>query len=757
MSDLSLLVGRRLLRVPLFSFIFLLGGVIPGLAHDGAAPPIRGVVTDTAGVPLSNARVVIAAANRGTTTAADGSYLLRSVPPGEYHIDVSLIGYAPEHVEVLVPASGPDLIVNVQLRQSPLTLEGIIVTGTPGAADPLTVTQSTVAVSGKEFDRQVGATIAATLAEQPGISMRYGGPAASVPVIRGLTGDRVLMLQNGQRTGDLASTSADHAASVDPLAASRVEVVRGPASLLYGSSALGGVVNVIGNDIPTNVPNHIEGFVAAQGETATPGGAATAEAIFPLGESLAVLARGGFRNSNDLRVGGGATLENTFFENLHGDAGLGYIGEMFSGGAAFNAYGFEYGLPAAPDAEEAGVHIEGARYEATARADWVVGGTALRDIKANASAQWYTHDEVEPDGEIGTNFKLNTQTVDLRANTDLFNVRGTIGASGLFRQYEPTGEEALTPDATSNSGGIFIYQEVPVRGLPINDEFTPRLQFGARYDLYRIETSDTEDFGAARTLDFDAFSGSAGLSIPFSRKSSAGFSVARAFRAPTVEELFSNAFHAALGSFDIGNPDLVAETNLGVEGVVRAQTEVLNLQFSAYYNQIDNYITPNIVGDTLISDEGETFAVPLNIFSQQDASIRGLEGKIEAVVARNVVLGAMGDVIDGQFRSDAPLPFLPSGHLGGTARWDDGKFSVGGTVRRAFAQDEVPENEFPTPAYTLVDLSGSYTLTVAGRVNTLTLRADNVLDEEYREATSRIKDFAPNPGRNLSLVFRVLF
>ena len=142
---------------------------------------------------------------------------------------------------------------------------------------------------------------------------------------------------------------------------------------------------------------------------------------------------------------------------------------------------------------------------------------------------------------------------------------------------------------------------------------------GARYDLYRIETDDSPGFGAGRALDFDAFSGSVGLSVPFSRKSSAGFSVARAFRAPTVEELFSNAFHAAVGTFDIGNPELRAETNLGVEGVVRAQTEVLNLQLSAYHNRIDDYITPNIVGDTLIADEGASVSVPINIFRQQDA------------------------------------------------------------------------------------------------------------------------------------------
>ena len=120
----------------------------------------------------------------------------------------------------------------------------------------------------------------------------------------------------------------------------------------------------------------------------------------------------------------------------------------------------------------------GARYETTARGDWVLRGLPFRDLKANASAQWYTHDEVEPNGEVGTTFKLNTQTADLRANTDFFGGRGTVGMSGLFRQYEPTGEEALTPNATSNSGGVFVYQEVPVRGLPISDEFTPRAPGG---------------------------------------------------------------------------------------------------------------------------------------------------------------------------------------------------------------------------------------------------------------------------------------
>src|SRR5690606_27363955 len=178
---------------------------------------------------------------------------------GAYHLDVSLIGYAPGHAEIDVPEDGDEIFVRIRLDASPLALEGVLVTGTPGASDPLTVAQSSTQLSGREFDRRVGATVASMLDQEPGISSRYSGPAAATPVIRGLTGERVVMLENGQRTGDLSGSAADHALSVDPLSATRIEVVRGPASLLYGSGAIGGVVNVIGTDIATTVPSRFEG------------------------------------------------------------------------------------------------------------------------------------------------------------------------------------------------------------------------------------------------------------------------------------------------------------------------------------------------------------------------------------------------------------------------------------------------------------------------------------------------------------------
>ena len=728
-----------------------LAWLAPAAAH--AAEPvgtITGVVRDTSGTPLPNARVTIAEIGRSTTTGGNGSFAFRSVRAGTYHLDATLLGYAPSHAVVTVTDAGT-ATVEIQMRSTPLAIEGINVTASPGSADPMRITQSTAEVSGKELERNLGASVAQTLASQPGLSQRYSGPAASTPVIRGLSGERVLVLENGQRTGDLSSSSPDHSLSVDPLAATRLEVVRGPASLLYGSNALGGVVNVIAQTIPTTVPTHAEGYIAAQGESVNPGGAATAELILPVGGSFAVSGRGGYRNVDDVRVGGGDALENTFFRNRYAQAGAGYIGDRVQGGLSFSGYGFNYGLPSAPGAEEAGISIRGHRYEGTTRADVVLGGGFFTNLRAEGSAQWYTHDEVESGGEIGTTFNLRTQTAGLIAKTAYGRFNGALGLSGLFRQYQPQGEEALTPSANTRNGGLFVYQALSLGG----GESAPQLQAGARYDVYRLTAADDERFGAGRTRDFNNLSGSIGLSVPVTPNLSANVSAARSFRAPTVEELFSDAFHAAVGAYEIGDPDLAIETNSGLEAVLRARSDRINAQLAAFYNRIDNYIYPLLTGSVFNEEVGDS--VPLFEYDQRRADLRGLEGQVEGNVARHVVLGVTGDMVRGDFDGGGYLPFMPPARLGASARYDNNRFSAGIEARHAFAQGRVSAGEMTTGAYDLVNLSAGYSLIRGGRVHSITLRADNLLDERYRDAASRIKDFAENPGRNLAVVYRLLF
>jgi iron complex outermembrane recepter protein len=745
--------------------LWLLAGLFSFASGASAAPAyepvpnVIGFVRDTAGNPLPGVEIVVERLNRTTTTDARGRFMLRSLRAGTYHLDAHLIGYANAHAVVTLPPEGKDVSITLIMRLSPLEIGALHVTATPNAASPVNSTQAATEVSGQALVRDLTSSVAQTLAVHPGLATRYAGPAASTPVIRGMSGERVLVVEDGQRAGDLSSTSSDHALSIDPLAASRIEVVRGPASLLYGNNALGGVVNVVSNNIPTSLPSGPDGYFALQGESVNPGGAISGSISMPIGSEIAVTFRGGGRNINDVRVGGPGILGNSDAQNMYGTAGLGYVTERLTGGVAVQMYDFNYGIPAAADDAEAGIRIDGRRYSLESRAELSVASSGFTDLRVDGTAQSYTHDEIEPGGEVGTTFKLTTQTAGATARTTFGFVTGSVGLSVLFRQYEALGEEALTPGADSNTGGIFIYQEMPLgheteEGAGQHDGGA-RLQVGARYDLYLIDTKETERFGPAESRRFNNFSGSIGISAPLGHVATVGLSVARAFRAPTVEELYANAFHAATASFERGNRTLDSETNMGIDGVLRLQSGRTHGQFSGYYNRVKDYIFASILGDTI--DDSSAQLIPLNVYDQRDADIRGLEAEIESEIARHVVLGIMGDVLRGTFGDGEPLPFMPAARVGGTARYDNGRYSLGLDVRHAFAQNDVPTNEFATGDYDLINLSAGLNMIVRGLVHTLTLRVDNALDEEYRDATSRIKRFAPNPGRNLTLVYRVLF
>ena len=734
----------------------LLAGAPAGAQTPSQPLEVVGRVADPADRPLPNAQVVIRSLNRGALTDAEGRYRIRAIPPGRYHIDVHLIGFRPAHEEIVVAAGGGAVTRDFVLEPTPLQLSDVVSTATPIGEESQDITQSTVSLSGKELARNIGASVAQTLESQPGLATRYGGPLAAMPVIRGLTGDRILVLQNGERTGDLSSSAPDHAVSIDPLAADRIEVVRGPASLLYGSSALGGVVNVVTSDIPTSVPTRVTGYAAAQGGSANPGGAASAALTVPFGDRVAARASGSVRRLGETRLGGGGTLENTDASSWSGVLGLGWVGSRVSAGLSAEAFDFEYGLPAEPDDPEAGIRLDGDRQQLGGRAELVLPGSALTALRFDGSLQRYEHAEIEPDGAVGTRFELNTQTVGVLARTAFGRVEGAIGVQGFFKQYQPAGEEAFTPGADNANAGFFLFEDIPFGGEADADHAV-HLQLGARYDIYRIETADSPDrFGPSRSRDFSSVSGSVGLNVPLSRTVSFNVNAARAFRAPTVEELFADGYHAAVGTYDVGDPDLDPETNDGAELVLHVDAARTHAQLAAYLNRIDDYIHPLVVGTRTVDGE----EVPEVNIAQRDATLAGAEGSIETEVTRHLVVGLMGDVVRGAFvSSHGALPFMPPARLGASVRWDDGRRSLSARARHAFAQDRVTGGplDVATPAYTLVDLSAGLTLIVGGQVHTITLRADNVLDERYFDATSRIKRFAPNPGRDVGIVYRVLF
>jgi iron complex outermembrane receptor protein len=723
------------------------------------APAVLGTVVDTAGTPLANATIIVAEVARSTTTSAKGEFVLRGLPAGEYHLSITLIGYAPGHLVVRVPVAGDDVRVRVVMTPTPLRLSSVVVSATPTGTENERLSQTAVELSGRALARSISSSVAATLANEPGVSQRYGGPAATMPVIRGLTGDRILVLQDGERAGDLASSSGDHSVSVDPLAAQRIEVVRGPASLLYGNNALGGVVNVVSNDVPTSVPTHIEGFFGSQGESVTPGAAVSAGITAPLGARSALSFRGGYRDMGALRTGGTATLDGTDSRASNGTVGYGYIGERGNLGLAVRLYDFDYGIPSEAGDPEAGIRVNGKRLALSARGGLQFSNEALPYLRVEGTAQDYQHDEVEPDGAIGTHFELRTQTLNAQASTAFGRFKGAIGVQGLFKQYAAVGEEAITPAADSRGLGAFVYQEIVVRetgSAHPDHKGDVNLQFGARWDDYSIASRTGEPkFGPGRTVDFRNGSGSLGLSWAATSAVTLSGSVARAFRAPTVEELYSNGEHHAAGTYDMGNPTLRSETSSGAEAILRVRTARVTAQLSAYANRINDYVTPDIVGDTLVDGE----LIPLNRIAQADAQLAGVEGSLESRLGDAFVASVMGDVVRGEFTDGGALPFMPPARVGAGLRWEQGRFSASGDVRHGFAQERVSggDVDIATDAYTVVNLSAGTQWLVGNVLHQVTLRADNVGDVRYFDAASRIKRFAANPGRNISLVYQVQF
>jgi len=733
----------------------------PSPSSRAAAPAIIGTVRDTTGRPLANAQIVVGVVNRALQSDANGAFVIRGLAPGLYHLDVSLIGYAGRHLVVTVPESGPDVVLDIVLRPSPLRLTGVLVSAAPSGSDALGVTQAAVELSGKGLALNLGNSVAQTLANEPGMAMRFNGPMANMPVIRGLTGDRILVLQDGERAGDLASSSADHALSIDPFSAERIEVIRGPASLLYGNNALGGVVNVIANDIPTDVPSRANFFLGGQGESVTPGGVAGGGATIPLGARWALIGRGTWRSTDDLRVGGRGTLANTDAASTGGSIGVGYVGERAHVGIALRGTSFEFGVPFPPDGEP--IRLDGTRTQVALRSTFNTGARVVPTVRVDGTVQQYSHDEIEPDGAVGTNFRLNTQTFNVNARTQSGRLTGTVGLQGYLRDYRPTGEEAFTPSATNRNVGLLLFQELALRAAPRPDARVPRLQLGARYDWFALESKDDEPrFGPGQQRTFNSASASLGLSLPLGQSSTFSVNAQRAFRAPAVEEVFADGYHVAAGTYDVGNRNLDAESSTGLEGILRTQSARGFAQVSAYLNGIADYIAPVAVGTREVEGEDGPAEVPLVNFIQRDARLLGVEVQGEAEIARHWVVGASADWVRGRFTDESAsrnLPFIPAARLGGTLRWDSGRLSLGGGVRHVLRQSRVSGDvlDVPTSSYTLANLSVGWTILAGAAVQTIVLRADNLFDEVAYDATSRIKSFASNPGRNLALVYKVRF
>jgi iron complex outermembrane receptor protein len=719
--------GRALLAL-------IFASILTGTAF---AASVEVKVLDPDGKAVSGASVTIIPSNRQATTGDDGIARFDNVAAGVYDVAVRGSGFAPSRTDVTVSESSP---VSVQIGLVSAVHFSESVTVSPNSRDTFESYQPATVLGGEDLQQRLGNTLGATLASEPGVNVRSFGSGNARPVVRGLDNDRVLILENGARTGDLSSQSADHGVTLDPATATQIEVVRGPATLLYGSSAIGGVVNLISDEIVTKPLSGAHGALTLQGATADENAGVAANVSGGNGK-IAYRLNGSAQRTDDYDTPEGK-VPNSQSNSKSGGGSLSSTGENGFLGASYQYIDTRYGVPFV---EEGETTLHPRRHRLDLRGEKRNMDGFISGIKLQGGFRDYKHDEIEGSGEIATSFKNRVSEGNLYLNHRAYGaLTGTFGVRGEHRDYSAAGEEALAPPTTQNTFSGFLYEELKYRHVAF--------QFGGRVD----HSSFRPDGAAVErpelpTRDFTNVSGSVGVLGYLRDDLTLAVNLARAARNPSLEELYNLGPHAGNFAFEIGDPTLPTEVAYGADVSLRYRSKRFSGEGTVFVNSIDNFIFPFQTGET---EED----LPVITFTSADSRFTGFEAHVDAGLTNNVWLVLGGDAVRGELRGGGgALPRIPPHRLWAGLRLEHKRFHLEGEVKTVGKQTRVYGAETPTDGYTLVNFHGSYQVTTGRAVHTVTLRADNVSDELYRNHLSYIKDLAPEMGRSFRLVYGVRF
>lgn len=664
---------------------------------------------------------------------------------------------------------------------------------TAGGLDRLDMLAGTSVLDGTDLQRNLNPQLGEVLAKLPGVSATSFAPGASRPVLRGFSGERVRVLTDGIGALDASGASADHAVTVDPLIADRIEVLRGPAVLLYGSQAIGGAVNVITKRIPPRVPDealHVDGLLAV--DTAYNRREGGLSVDVPLSANVAFHVDGSVHKTDDMRIAGFAAasplredlladaaeeldeghgeeaaelteaanisgrLPSSWTETYSLGSGVAFFAGESNIGLSVDYFDTSYGVPGLPggghahgdeegsDAghEEENVSIGMKRYRADLRGELDLGGGFFESVQTRWAYSDYTHTEFEGD-EIGTVFDV--QGVEGRVElvqAHRSGWRGSLGGQYLNVDFVAIGEEAFVPPNRTESIALFALQEVEF------DSF--EIEFGGRFESTSVNAAL---IGPADrySRSFGTFSGALGLSYRLAEELLMGLNASRAERAPSAQELFASGPHIATQQFEIGDPALHKESSWGAEAYLRGEIGPARMSASIYRSWFDEFIFLTATG---AAEDG----LPVFAFGQQGMDQFGIEGEVHLPLYESgqftLLADLSGDYVRATLADGSPVPRIPPMSVLGALEVQTGHFNLRGEVQHFTAQDRIAPLETPTSGFTFVNLSLAWH-PLEGEDNvTLILQADNLFDAEGRRHASFTKDFVPLAGRNVKLSLR---
>jgi len=739
------------------------------LAQDTGSIAGRLVTED--GSPVVDATVTLIDRRQQTSVDAEGTFRFDALAPGPYlvHAESARHGTLVERLEVSANAT-----TEIEfLMSAHHHTDEIVVTAAGDLRSQMELANPITVLSGETLELRVQPTLGDTLTQESGINQTWFAPGASRPIIRGLGGDRVRMLQGGLSAGDVSSTSPDHAVGVDPGTAQKIEVLRGPSTLLYGSTAIGGVVNVLDNTIPDVQPTE-----AVTGSVAVRGGNVADERYgqFDLTGGLSRWAwhvDAALRETDNYRIpdeydpedfeeleeGEGheeefqrGTLPNSDLETRSGAAGISYFGNKGFLGFSVSGFDTNYGVPGhvhhggeehAEEEQGGDVRIELERRRVDFNGEITEPFSIFRGVRARIGAVDYEHRELEG-VEMGTQFLKST----LEGRFEFVQKQkgrwsGSFGLQYLDDDLEAIGEEAFLPPSATRNLGLFAFEEMATESLS--------WQFGARIES--VDNSTRE--GELPDRSFSPFSLSLGLVWELPKEWSLGASLARSQKAPNASELYSDGAHAATQTYEIGDPDLDVESSLGFDLSIRRGGGPLHGELALFFNRFDDFIFQAITGE-------EIEELTVLQYNQGDAEFKGGELDIEYDLWEDshshLDLRLMADYVRAELKGTGePLPLIPPMRIGGGLHFGSLRWHAAGEVRWVDNQDRVAVNERPTPSYTMVNASVGYRLYLKSQLLDLMLRGTNLTDELAFNASSVQKFLRPMPGRDVSLTVRLSF
>lgn len=761
-------------------FVLIIFLIFPLLAN-AATGSIHGTVK-SGDKPIAGATVLILELDRAARTDANGEFDFPKVPNGKYKVFIRIIGYASQVNIVTVLDNNTPTTFN--LRTSAIEAEEIIVSASPYAGTSGDQYQSAESKSMVELHQSPGSSFAEKISDLPGVALRGNGSAPSRPVVRGMTDNEVLVLENGLRMGDLATFDPAHATPIETESISQIDVVRGPASIMYGPNAIGGLVNIITNTIPTPSTNLFSGILSLGGNSVNDEYTGYFNGVLSDGANAFSISAGGL-HSQDIHIPAGiySTTSATAFAtpvsfNLNRmpqsfnhisqfGAGYSYQGDFGMVGIGYKYYEMNYGIPGVPtlpgwDTLQPGPsRIWQIKNTLELRSLFAINSDLLKQIRFNANYTDYGHSEfptgidtitgaiVDPQANHFHQKSLNAALQFQHKLSEKF--QGTFGLWANNIDLKISGDQPLGPNSTTTDLAAYLFEEY------FASENT-RLQAAVRFDNNHIHTQPFAESTDPifQTLNVSKSSSAVTFSIGAIQKLSDGLTASlnlgRSFRAPTVQELYANGIDAASNSYSLGDANLAPETGLGIDASLKGNYSGFSFELSPFVNYINNFIYGFLPGT-------DSMGFAIRQFAQTNARLMGFEASVNVELMQNFGLRASVGYVNAEQTKDTiqPLPFIPAMH--GLLRLSYQNNTYGAIIewRLVASQERLGVGDTPTAGYGILNIGGGVRLPQGNMVHNISLHCDNLFNKVYRDNLSVIKDFLPQPGRGVRLNYDLVF